>query len=273
MRNMATTKGAKPMDMPSPTALATISAQPKPEGEPLSQVPAQPAMPKTFTQKGPEGWAGLITAVECWEDAMKTRMALTLRVKGIERAGSEPPAELLIAEGFQAQAMSEFGKLIRREWRKHPLAPWAKEIKGLGEHSMAYLMAKLNGSARIAYPKMWVGENGTRALHEFEPYERTVSQLWSYCGYGDPDRKRTKGMSQEEAFACGVPLIKARLRLIAESFIKAKNEHYREVYDQERARIDKLHPDWSKGHSQNCGYRKICKEFLRDLWVAEGELA
>lgn len=213
----------------------------------------------------------LITAVETWEDTMKSRTALDLRIQGIKRAGGTPAKELEAALRFQTSAKREFEKLIRKEWRKHPLAPWAKDIRGLGEHSVAYLMAKLNGSARWAYPKFWVEGNGSghkRELHLGEPYERSLSQLWSYCTVGDPARKRHKGMTQEEAFGLGNQAIGPRLHLIAESFIKSRNERYRLVYDERR--LTTASREWTDGHSHNDALRIIKKTFLADLYDAEG---
>lgn len=120
------------------------------------------------------------------------------------------------------------------------------------------------------------------------PYRRMVSQLWSYCGVGDPTRKRRSGMGKDDALAAGKPLAKALCRLLAESCVKANRGPYREIYDLARVRYairDHAEPcircgpagrpapegsPWSAAHQHGAALRKVSKEILRDLWTAAG---
>ena len=109
--------------------------------------------------------------------------------------------------------------------------------------------------------------------------DRSVSQLWSYCGHGDPARKRRAGMTAEEAAAMGNPQAKMLTRLLAECCMKQnggtdKNgkarlpSPYRAVYDE--ARMDYEARDWTDGHRHNAALRKTGKAILKDLWLAAG---
>src|SRR5690606_6954143 len=56
-----------------------------------------------------------------------------------------------------------------------------------------------------------------------EPYERSLRQLWTYCGHGAPVKRR-KGMSQDEALGLGSPRCKMLVHLLAEATIKCRPE-------------------------------------------------
>ena len=67
--------------------------------------------------------------------------------------------------------------------------------------------------------------------------------------------------------ACGSANGKMLVHLQAESFIKAANPEYREVYDTQRERTFDLHGEgWTKGHHHNSALRVVGKTWLKDLW-------
>lgn len=76
--------------------------------------------------------------------------------------------------------------------RKHPLAPWLKAQRGVGEKQGARLVAKV-GDPYIKPDIYKTDDDGEE--HLVEPSRlRLVSELWSYCGYGDPQEQvRRKG--------------------------------------------------------------------------------
>jgi hypothetical protein len=174
---------------------------------------------------------------------------------------------------------------------------WQQAEKGVGEHLMARLLGHL-GPVDVATPKAWADnqafdpskpssrtDNPKRVLIDQEPYRRTVSQLWAYCGVGDPTRKKRTGMSQEDAFKLGNPTAKMLLWNLAVACVRSTG-HYREVYDKRRfATTDREHAapcvrcgpsghpaetgsPWSKGHQHADALRIVGKEILRDLWLA-----
>lgn len=220
---------------------------------------------------------GLIAAVRLWEESQRYRIRVGNLIGAIERSHAAVPIELGRYLEILTDGESGLAKLIKREWRKHPLAPWAKSVRGLGEHHAAVLVAMLDGDPYVAYPKRWEGpgrgnhvsksndETPARTTQESEsraeasgraiqrtgprttaparilvadpPFIRTPGQLWQYCGVGALG-KRTAGMSQEDALALGKPMLKSRVWQIAGSFLKAKNETYRAAYDAERVRVE-----------------------------------
>jgi hypothetical protein len=105
----------------------------------------------------------------------------------------------------------------------------------------------------------------------------TVSDFWSYAGYGihdgKADRFRTGVVPNwcEELKRCGF--------LIGDSFIKAGGS-YRALYDQYRERDRVAHPEigkaggkWSDAHMLMRGRRYMVKMFLSHLWMASFEVS
>lgn len=194
------------------------------------------------------------------DDLERVRVANGNRISAMEREfgdsfGLDAVQAHLRATEHQAQL-----ELVRL-WRKHPLAPWAKGYHGLGEKSIARLVALVG-----------------------DPAERpNVAKLWAYCGHGDPARRRVKGMGQAELFRLGNPRAKTQVWKIATSLLKTGN---REGYDVARARYaDAVHQSscaqcgpaghpalpgspLSDGHKHARALRKVGKDFLRDLWIA-----
>lgn len=158
---------------------------------------------------------------------------------------------------------------LNRRMRKHPLGAWCKAQRGIGYGTLPARLLAILGDP---YVNMQTGE------------VRTVSQLWSYCGHGDPTRKRRKGMSQADLFALGNPDAKMIVHLIAESTMKAGGP-YREVYDKRKANNEgrehatecvRCGPSgspalvgspWSDAHRHADALRIVGKEILRDLWL------
>lgn len=157
---------------------------------------------------------------------------------------------------------------LNRAMRAHPLAPYQKQAKGVGEKQLARLLAA-------------IGDPYLRSLPDGSTVPRTVSQLWAYCGLhtlptgrmttdthllcagGEREAaKRRKG--QQANWSTDA---KTRAYLIATSCIKQTGE-YRDLYDERRAHTAVSHPDWTPGHSHNDALRIVSKRVLRDLWRA-----
>lgn len=188
---------------------------------------------------------------------------------------------------------------LQRRMRKHPLGPWVKGQRGIGDKTAARLLAA-------------VGDPYWNTLHD---RPRTVSELWAYCGLhtlpgghllgaipspsappGHPLRRavttapsipicqavaarRRKGVKSNWS-----TVAKTRAWLCIEACMKqldpaCKGETgianhvegcrcspYRIVVDVRRTRTLLTHPDWTPRHSLNDGMRIASKTFLRDLW-------
>lgn len=156
---------------------------------------------------------------------------------------------------------------LRRKMRKHPLGPWVKAQKGIGEKQAARLLAVL----------------GDPFWHSAEGRPRALSELWSYAGHGDARRRPRKGMTQAELFACGSPVAKMRLHLIAAACLKAQGPFADVYYARKEATEGRVHavecrrcgPSgkpalpgslWSDGHRHADALRIVGKEVLRGLW-------
>ena len=171
---------------------------------------------------------------------------------------------------------------LQRAMRSHPLGPWVKAQRGIGEKQAARLLAKIGDPC----------VNATAGTY------RTVSQLWAYCGLhvvagGDPGHEtpdthsRTAGVAarrQKGQKANWSTDAKTRAWLIVQSCMKQLDtscktdtgiaEHvegcgcspYRVVIDQRRQRTATTHPEWTPGHSLNDAMRVASKRLLRDLW-------
>jgi len=167
---------------------------------------------------------------------------------------------------------------LQRAVRKHPLYPWIKAQRGIGEKQCARLLAA-------------TGDPWWNGLHD---RPRTVSELWAYCGYhtlptsGDGSyqtaAKRAKGQRANWSATA-----KMRAYLIAESVVKSGGP-WREVYDRRKASTaDHVHmvacvrcgpsgkpalpgSDWSAGHRHADALRVIAKEILKGLWLASRDV-
>lgn len=168
---------------------------------------------------------------ESYADVQQNRIALVNRM---ERGGID--GDLLAGHRAMLEASENAFRLsmvrsYRRTVRQSmpDVEAWQKGSFGIGEHLLARLLGTL-GHPVIATPYAWMDDAldghvcipercGKRHLVAFEPYRRTLRQLWSYCGHGAPVRRR-KGMSQEDAFGLGSPRCKMLVHLLAEGTIK-----------------------------------------------------
>lgn len=255
-----------------------------------------------------EAYDELRVLAESLTDCIQYRIGVTNRL----RSGTIPA-------DITAEVLADLNhteKVLRRTLRKSfrraapEVAAWVKETPGLGEESMARLLGCI-GHPVIARPHRWMEEapeghtcgntcGDNRHLVALESFERSVSQLWSYCGHGDPARRKRKGMTAEEATATGSPQAKMLVHLIAECAMKCQgtppNGHsepetltgangtgdatrdaqptgrsrrrspYRDTYDQRKA-ITAERDDWTQGHKHNDALRITGKTILRDLWL------
>lgn len=244
---------------------------------------------------------------ESYADAQQTRIALVNRM---ERGGID--ADLLTGHRDLLEASENAFRLAmvrtyRRIVRTHMPAveTWQKESFGIGEHLLARLLGHL-GHPVIAEPYAWfdsapaghacIAERcGERHLVALEPFERSLRQLWAYCGHGAPERRR-RGMSQADALGLGSPRCKMLVHLLAEATIKvtppgeptkamrnaagspesttaataiaesARDKfYYRRIYDARKAAT--ADREWTDGHRHADALRIVGKEILRDLWT------
>ncbi len=155
-------------------------------------------------------------------------------------------------------------KILQRQMREHPLGPWVKAQKGVGEKQAARLLAAIGDPYWIDEAE-FEDDEGNVIVREAGP--RTVSQLWAYAGlHVDKDSssavRRKKGVQSNWKTE-----IKTRAYLVATSCIKQVASPYRKVYDERRARTAETHPEWTAGHSHNDALRIVSKALLKNMWI------
>jgi len=262
-----------------------------------------PATPSA-TPPRPGGWlrdpvlgvlADVLNDLETVRTANANRVATLTRV-GADADGEERghgltvdhPEVAKLALTVQALEAAEHDTTLnlQRAMRKHPLGPWVKSKRGIGEKQAARLLAVL----------------GDPYWNDLHGRPRTVSQLRAYAGLHvlHPGGQNVSG-AQESGAAGVAPKrqrgqkgnwsedARKRTWLIAVSCMKAGGE-YREVYDEGRAKYaDAVHlaecvrcgpqgkpallgSPLSLGHQHARALRLVSKAILRDLWIESRNL-
>lgn len=191
---------------------------------------------------------------------------------------------------------------LQRAMRAHPLGPWVKRSKGVGEKQAARLLAS-------------IGNPYWNSLHQ-RP-RRGPAELWAYCGYHVISPDGQSGAAAHPRHAVGGPLLpvdpkrsdvrsrcvdgqssatptdparpstpgehvggvapkrrkgqrsnwnstaRTRAYLVAESCMKSREGTYRPDYDKGRSKYSGL-PD---GHAHNRALRLVAKAVLRDIFL------
>jgi hypothetical protein len=103
------------------------------------------------------------------DDLERVRIMNSNRIGALERAfGESLPHLAAISEPLEhAEHLAEL-ELVRA-WRKHPLAPWAKGQRGVGEKSIARLIAEI-GDPLIGSVGHWETSNGQRTDETQQSY-------------------------------------------------------------------------------------------------------
>ena len=200
------------------------------------------------------------------DDLEHLRVATAGRVRSAGFLGSilTLPALVDSLEGQEHKIRLE----LQKTWKKHYLYPWSSTLKGVkGGTLLPRLIAEL-GDPYIATPMAGfrTPEGAWTVVADGEPYARTLRQLWRYCGLGDVNDKPKRGVTQEEARQGGRAIIRKRVWLIVDQFIRHRTEPYRSIYDAQKAA--KVEAGWKLGHAENHARRIVMKEFLRELWRA-----
>lgn len=280
------------------------------------------------TQIAPGGWLrdpviGVLADV--LNDFEQVRIANANRVRILTRAEADSDGEtrgfgltedhpevakLILTVKAMEQAEHEAILNLQRALRKHPLAPFQKRHKGLGEKQFARLLAT-------------IGDPYYNDLHQ---RPRTVSELWAYCGFhvihtsgsghgflgthkvnaaagSNPAPGAIVATSTHMSSAPGVAPkrtrghqsnwsedARKRVWVIASSMPKFPGGHYEVVYRAAREKYaDATHPtecvrcgpsgkpaptgsDLSDGHKHARAIRIVAKELLKDLWRESRDL-
>lgn len=211
---------------------------------------------------------------ELWRQRVglhKAEKSLTLQVKALARrlvGGEIKKADTLYKSGLNgqdhdlsaeflvmAEPFLEVRKTIETKRKLHekrlkvlarslPVWEWTEGIRGVSEISLASL----------------VGESG-----DVNNYD-TVSKLWKRFGLAVIDGERQRKVSGAKALEHGYcPRRRSVVWNVGACLIRAKNEHYKEIYDT-RKKIERPNVD-SDGHAHNRAKRYMEKRFLADFWA------
>lgn len=229
----------------------------------------------------------LAFAADVLDDLEKTRNANANRLRILTRDEADSDgehrgfgltedhpdvAQMAAIVGSLDGLVKEATRSLERRVRKHPLGPWIKAQRGVGDKTAGRLLAA-------------IGDPYWNTLHD---RPRTVSELWAFAGLhtnGESAARRQKGVRANWS-----TVAKTRSWLVIEACMKqidptckrddAIGVHeggcgcspYRIVIDDRRRRTRETHPDWTPGHSLNDAMRIASKELLKDLWIQARDL-
>lgn len=162
---------------------------------------------------------------------------------------------------------------LQKRMRVNPIWPYFKDVKGVGEKTLARLMA-------------CIGDPYLRPLDDGSYTPRTVGQLWAYCGMhtiANKDgeivaAKRMKGVQANWNTEAKTRLFLLSQNLLRQGIRKDKDGNqfavteYGQLYLDRRAHTAVTHHEWNPGHGLNDALRIMGKELLKQLWQAAREI-
>jgi hypothetical protein len=207
--------------------------------------------------------AELIFCAEFLNDVEKIRVATENRLEAMLRAGVDArpyEGQLKAFERIEDEAVLA----LRRVLRRHPLGPWVKAQKGVGEKQGARLIAAI----------------GTVSWNHLEDRPRRgPNELWAYCGYA-PGQKRQRGVKSNwnadakmRAFLVAGRAAQVGVRkLDGCDDTDGYDVEHRESITPLAAVYLKARQNWADrevkdGHKHNHALRLVAKEVLKDLFV------
>jgi hypothetical protein len=286
----------KPEVFAAYAAAHPVDGQPHPAETPASGVvdTPTPAMSVARTVAQSPGWADLRTLAEMFHDAQKARIAAGQRIDRNDTVDPRVLAAFKVHLDNLNATEEGLRKALRTQYRATApigVQQWAASCAGIGEKLLARLLGHL-GDPLVATPHAYLDEapdghecdplrcksEGGRHLVALEPFERSISQLWSYCGHGDAKRKRVKGMTADDATGLGSPTCKSLVHLMAQGCVKANgidtllDKRYGKLYyvgkERYADRVDDAGKPWTDMHKHNAALRLVGKEILKDLYLA-----
>jgi hypothetical protein len=132
----------------------------------------------------------LRAAGEDLADLIKNRAAAENRARTLGHLDTEQvcPPWLREAEKGARQALQDaYQRAVPDQVRE-----WAASVPGLGSGELFPRIIAIIGDPRTATPLLPIAKGdtgrGARSQPDGDPYDRTLRQLWQWCGIGDPDR-------------------------------------------------------------------------------------
>lgn len=198
-----------------------------------------------------------------------------LRAYGLPEDDPSVLALKELVEGAQALEKAAV-KAMTKRMKEHVLYKWVEDNKGVGAKTAARL---LNAIGDPYMREQYVEEKWQEYRLVIKP--RTLSELWSYCGYSVVNGKAPRRSKGEKIN--WNPEARTRVWIIAETSVKC-NGTYKPVYDEAKAHAlatphkedchrckAKAGEPLSAGHAHARALRRVSKEILRDLWLLSKE--
>jgi len=200
---------------------------------------------------------------EVYYDIQSVRLSAQNRVRAATKYGLSEDAERVLLDWLDERMVrqeAELKALVQKEIRDEPLwTDWLKGVKGVGPCIAGGLMA-------------WAGD-----CSRFD----TVSKLWAYSGLHVVDGEAPRRKAGQKANW------NSTMRVLAwkagKSFVMV-GKGYRDLYDQEKVRLRRIHPEpeafdppkkkkdgtpllkFSDGHIDAMARRKTVKVFFAHYW-------
>lgn len=216
---------------------------------------------------GGNAWKDADTLVLILADALddieRTRTANENRLRSLGQVKGIPADTLAyqrldaIVDGLRGLEQQNI-KALEKAVKAHPLGPWIRRTKGVGEKQGGRLLAAI-GNPYIR-PALF-DQDGV--LLEPERPRRGPAELWAYCGLA-PGQRRQKGVkSNWNAQA------KMRAYLVAKQQVITRGA-YRGTYDA--AKANWAGRDVSDGHKDAHALRVVAKEILKGIYNESRDL-
>jgi len=191
---------------------------------------------------------------ECLTDAKKNRVSTENRVL---RGGTweEGMAEEVLAvarsqeTSYERMLLSAYQRLVPQEVQN-----WAKGIPGIASGELFARLLGTLGHPRVAIPMRWEGSD---LVPDGPPRHRTVRQLWSYCGCGDPLRNPRKDIlghspTREDVLAGGKRNTVRPLLFMFTSYLVRAHTRSEAVGSSEFYQLLAATKTAARGHEEDC---------------------
>jgi len=211
----------------------------------------------------PRKYPHLWQAYLLWNELMQMKKCHTLRISSIEKGKSNLDAEYerLLMKATNIDALTCYAKkeMVAHGETVGPIWDWLIEIKGIGEHTAAKLIALFDTGQGVAG-------------------FATISKFWRFAGFAVSDGRAERNKKGEKSKFNR--RLKSECWLVGDNFIKQQTPGYVEIYYEEKARLRRLHPEseptngespwpekWTDMHIHRMARRKMVKIFLSHFWV------
>ena len=170
----------------------------------------------------------------------------------------------------------EYEKHLEKQLEQTTYSPML-DVKGIGSRTVGGLIMHLIETERIEDSN---GKYKQTLFHNTLKHFDGVRSLWHYAGFHL--RCKHCGLAENKCECDNAEFVAAKKRRglpvdwnetfrqwllgVSSQLIRCMNGPYRQIYEEERAKSEEYHPDWSKGHHFNHAKRLMVKQLLKDFY-------